>query len=122
MKTAPVLLLLGLLPGCAHRPATTQPTAVTVELPAHSTTVNRGQPIAHGEMAADLAELVLAETGIDTRGFSRRISFTGEVYRVTFTNQIPDGRTIEFIVELDPSTSETRRITRATTGPSRAQH
>jgi hypothetical protein len=107
--TAVGLLLAGPL-GCAPRPRpTTAPAATALE--ARTPEINRGQPIAHAEMAADLAELSLGLQGIDCRGRESRVSFREGVYRVTFVDpRHPNAP--RYRVELDAATSEVLRAER----------
>jgi hypothetical protein len=103
------LLLAGPL-GCAPRPKPTTAPATTA-LEARTPEINRGQPVAHAEMAADLAELSLGLQGIDCRDREPRVSFREGVYRVTFVDpQQPDAP--RYRVELDAATSEVLRAER----------
>ncbi len=112
--TAVCLLLAGPL-GCAPRPkptnapASAAPTSTALE--ARTPEINRGQPVAHAEMAADLAELSLGLQGIDCREREPRVSFREGVYRVTFVDpQQPAAP--RYRVELDAATSEVLRAER----------
>ncbi|RME25160.1 MAG: hypothetical protein D6806_08345, partial [Deltaproteobacteria bacterium] len=110
-----MILFFVIFTGCAHDEGKRREDAAhAVELPTHDASVNRGQPIENAGLARDLAELVLAESGIDVRRFAASVSFTDGAYHVAFTNQLPDGGTVTFTVVLDSRTSKTLSIKRTT--------
>lgn len=95
-------LLVLLFAGCAAEKGAVRQ---SVDLPVRSPEVNRGEPVAHAEMAGDLAEMTLALNGIDCRGWARSTSFMEGRYTVTFQPADP-AKEPTYSVALDADNSE----------------
>jgi hypothetical protein len=114
------LCLIGfLVGGCSGLTATRPQQAEQEVVPLAATTPGfiQGQAIDSASIASTLAELVLAQQGVDTRGRQVKISYFEGVYSVVFARSA-DEKLDCYTVEIAAADSKVLKVTRSRPLPS----
>ena len=108
LKLSMIMFLVG---GCAGMSASQPQPANTqiVHLAATTPEFIQGESIASPRIASTLAELVLAQQGIDTRGHRVQISYFEGVYSIVFSRSAKDKLNC-YTVEIEAADSEVLKV------------
>ena len=115
LRKISIIAILGLVGGCGASKKTVKlfvdNNEVVTVLPAYTPPILLGDPIYNAEMATFLAELVLAEQGIDCRNRRPKVSYCEGVYTVAFLPAKEKISASRLLVDIDADTSTILSVT-----------